>query len=231
MINCIVAEDFEELRNIYSNILDHENGISVTGSAGNGTDLFKVIKEESADVILLDIEMDSPNAGIEYCSRIKQEYPEIAVIMLTCHEEDEKILAAFQAGAINYILKTCSLSEIIEAVRNASEGKSMIHPHASKVIRKQLQQDHSDKSALMSTMKIITSLTNMETIILSYLLHGKKQNQIASIRNIEIVTVKTHITGIHKKFNCRKTTEVVRQIRRIELVDFIHNQAEQYKRL
>ena len=228
MITCIVAEDFAELRDIYSNLLDHESGISVAGSAADGSELFSLLKSTEPDVLLLDIEMDSPNAGIEYCRRVTEEHPKIATIMLTCHEEEDKILSAFRAGAVNYILKTSSLSEIIEAVRNASEGKSKIHSHASEVIRKQLQRVREDKSAMMEIMKIVTSLTNTETIILSYLLAGKKQNQIASIRNIEVVTVKTHITGIHRKFGCRKTTEVVKRIRLSGLDEFITNQAEQF---
>lgn len=98
-IRCIVAEDFLDLNRIYTDILNYEPDIEVIHNAFSGEELLKILKDKTPDVILLDIEMETPEAGIEYCRRISAQYPKIKTVILTCHEEEEKILAAFEAGS------------------------------------------------------------------------------------------------------------------------------------
>lgn len=134
VIGCIIAEDFLELNQIYCSILDHEPNISVLASVRSGFELVKAVEIHHPDVILMDIEMESQNAGIEYCRLINQRFPEIRIVILTCHEDEERILAAFEAGAVDYLLKTDSMSNIITSITNAYNRNSPIHSHAASVV-------------------------------------------------------------------------------------------------
>jgi len=226
MIRCVVAEDFQELNDIYTNFLKHENDIVVEGSARNSQELFTILAKKEVDVILMDIEMESQDAGINNCKRVCQEYPKIKVLMLTCHEEDAKIMAAFEAGAVDYILKTSSLSEIITGVKNAYNDEAPIHPHAASVLRKNIRGMEELKNRLYGLTKSIYSLTNTEIGILGLLMEGKKQREIAAQRNIELVTVKSHVTNILRKFKVRRTSEILKQIDNSGLEDLITDLAQ-----
>lgn len=229
MIKCLVAEDFKDLREIYTNILDHEEDICVCGSAANSKELFALLEKETPDIVLLDIEMETPDAGINNCARITGMYPNIKVIMLTCHEEEEKIFASFRAGAVNYILKTSSYGEIIESIRLCHQDRGKINPYASEIIRKKLRNRGDEREALLGIMSIINTLTNREMEILSLLLNGLKQRQIAQKQSVELPTVKSHIMGIHRKFKKKNTVEILKIINRMNMDDFIHHQAQLMK--
>lgn len=220
-IKCMIAEDFESLNNIYYNLLNYEKDIEVVGRAFSGNELLKQLKSKAVDVILLDIEMESPDSGINICKKILKEHPDVKVIMLTCHEEEEKILAAFEAGAIDYILKTGSLSQIVDAVRSAYNNTSPISSYVAYVIRKRLKEFGFLKERLFSVMNIISNLTASELDVLKLLLQDKKQREIAEIRNVELVTVKAHVSGILRKFDSERTSDVLKTIKDVGLESFI----------
>jgi len=157
IIKCIVAEDYEPLNNIYSNLLNYEKDIEVVGRAYNGSQLLQLLNDVKADVILLDIEMATPNEGINICKQILKKYMQIKIVMLTCHEEEDKIISAFEAGLD----------------------------------------------------------------ILKLLLHGKKQREIAEIRNVELATVKAHVSSILRKFETDRTSNVISKIKHAGLENFI----------
>jgi DNA-binding NarL/FixJ family response regulator len=220
-IRCMIAEDFESLNNIYYNLLAYEKDIEVVGRAYSGKDLLEQVKTQPVDIILLDIEMGNRNEGIFICKQILSEYPHIKIIMLTCHEEEEMILAAFEAGAVDYLLKTSSLAQIIEAVRSAYNNNSFIGSHVAYVLRKRMKELGHYKENLFQMMNIISTLTVSELDVLKLLLQSKKQREIAAIRDVELVTVKSHVGGILRKFNAKRISEVIKKIKDIGLESFV----------
>lgn len=221
VIGCIIAEDFLELNQIYCSILDHEPNISVLASVRSGFELVKAVEIHHPDVILMDIEMESQNAGIEYCRLINQRFPEIRIVILTCHEDEERILAAFEAGAVDYLLKTDSMSNIITSITNAYNRNSPIHSHAASVLRKKMKELGSYKESLQQFTQAFMTLTPAETGVLKLLLQGMKQREIASKKCIELVTVKTHVGRILKKFEMHRTSDVMELIQTLDVSDFV----------
>lgn len=223
IIKCIIVEDFEPLNNIYYNLLSYERDIKVVGRAYDGEQLEKVLKNEYADVVLLDIEMKYRTEGIGTCKKILKDYPDIKVIMLSCHEEEDIILEAIEAGAIDYVLKTSSSSKILEAIRAAYNNNSSINSYVAYIIRKRMKEINSYKDSLLYMTNIISTLTASELDVLRLLIQGKKHKEIAQIRNVEIVTVKAHTSNILKKFNMERTLDVVSMIKEIGLQSMIEN--------
>lgn len=220
-ITCIVAEDFPELNHIYRNILDHEPDITVLAAVTSGKELLEVVETSQPDVILMDIEMESPTAGIDYCRRINSSFPDVKIVMLTCHEEDYRIISAFEAGAVDYLLKTDSLSDIIKAIRKAHNGESPIHSYAAETLRRQMQAMGKYKEELQEFTRAFMQLTPSEVGILQLLLRGYRQKHICEIKHIEIVTVKIHVNRLLKKFALKRTSEVLELIHSLNVETFV----------
>ncbi|GAA0179772.1 response regulator transcription factor [Clostridium sediminicola] len=208
MIKCIIAEDFETLNNIYYNLINYEKDLEVIGRAYNGSEVVKLAQKHEADIILMDIEMDSKDTGIKATKEILNMNPNIKIIMLTCHEDEEAIIEAYEAGAVDYVLKTASSSEILEAIRQAYNDSSPIRSYAATTIRKKLVEFENLRNNLLNVVNMISSLTNTEIGIMNLLMDGKKQKEIAAIRGVELVTIKYHVGNIIHKFGCKKTSEV-----------------------
>ncbi len=225
VISCIIAEDFPELNKIYSNILNHEADIEVLSSVFSGAELLDVIPENRPDVILMDIEMESPTAGISYCRQISRKYPDVKVVFLTGHEEEERIIEAFEAGAVDYILKTDSMYDIISSIRKAYNHEAPIHSYAARTIRRKMQEIGRYKEELQHFTRAFMLLTPAEVGVLKLLLQGYKQKDIADKKHIELVTVKTHVGRILKKFGSHRTRDVISRIRELDLEEVVMESA------
>lgn len=221
LIRCIVVDDYEPLNNVFTNILDYEADISVVGRAYESNGLFDILETTEVDVILLDIEMTTREEGIVACKKISREYPDIKVIILTCHEEEDMILLAFEAGAVDYVLKTSSSSQIHDAVRSAYNNESSFNSKVSQVIRSHLKEYGSMKQSLLYMTNIIASLTASELHVLHLLMNGKKNKEIAAIRNVEVVTVKAHISSILRKFDENRMAKVIVLLKKLGLESFL----------
>lgn len=104
-IKVLIAEDVEPIRKRYVNILNSHSGIEVVGQCATGEEACTLALQLHPDVILMDIEMESKDAGIRATGQILSDMPETKVIILTVYEEDDMIFSAFQLGACDYILK------------------------------------------------------------------------------------------------------------------------------
>ena len=167
--------------------------------------------------------MTSRLEGLSTCKKLLLDYPNVLVIMLSCHEEEDIILSAFEAGAIDYVLKTSSSGMILEAVRAAYKKASPINSYAASCIRKHMMKTSNFKEKLLFMMNIIATLTHTEVDIIKLLMKSKKQKEIAELRKVELVTVKAHVSSILKKFNMERTTDIIKSIKETGLDSFIEN--------
>ncbi len=223
IIKCIIVEDFGPLNEIYYNLLSYERDIEVVGRAYDSEQLDEILRNKKADVILLDIEMTYKTEGICTCKKILNKYPYLKVIMLSCHEEEDMILEAIEAGAVDYVLKTSSSSKILEAIRAAYNDDSCINSYVGNIIRKKMKEINLYKDSLLFMTNIISTLTVSELDVLRLLMNGKRQKEIAEVRNVELVTVKAHTSNILKKFNKERTSDVVNMIKELGLQSMIEN--------
>lgn len=214
-IKCMIAEDYKTLNDIFKNLIDYEHDMEVVGTFLSGKDIYNQVSKQVPDVILMDVEMETRTAGITYSKKILESYPNIKIIILTCYEDEEVIIDAYEAGVVDYVLKNNSSSIILEAIRAAYNDKSPIRPYAATAIRKKILGLSTYKKDLMNITSIITTLTSSELEVLKFLVQGKKQKEIAEERSVVLSTVKYHVTSILRKFHCKRTQEVVQIVKEL----------------
>src|SRR5690606_34252877 len=134
------------------------------------------------------------------------------IIVLTVHEDDNIVFAAFQTGIVDYMIKSSTAEEIIEGIRSAYHDDSPIRPIIAKKLRNELVRVKNTEAKLMNTLNLISALTPSELEILKLLCQGKNRKNIADMRSVEIETIKKQINGILKKFDMQRTKDVVKTV-------------------
>lgn len=213
----MIADDFELLREDLSELLSGQPDMEVVGCAASGKEIVELSAQVESDLILMDIEMESMNAGIVATERIREQKPHANVIFLTAHETREMIVTAMGAGAADYLVKGCPDEELLTHIRCAYEGhpimQSMIH---ETIMQEYVRLQRSERS-LLFFINNISKLTGTEREMIKLLLQGRKVNEIAKIRCVETSTIKTQIKGLLRKFGCSRTKEIVQIIHELNI--------------
>ncbi len=220
-IKVLIAEDMEPIRRKYVKIINASEDLEVVSDVESGEEAVKQAKERKPDVILMDIEMETPDAGIRATQRILQDNPDVRIIILTVYEEDELIFTAFQLGVCDYILKNASQEEIIKSIHNAYENHCPLRPEIASRILGEFKRVRSYETSFLYAVNIVSTLTTTELEILGLLLEGKTRKEICSLRQVEMSTVKTQIHNILQKFNKTSMDEIIDMINNMNLNDFI----------
>ncbi len=213
LIRILIAEDVLPIREYLNMVLGHEPDMEVVETVSSGVDAVDKALATKPDVVLMDLEMETPRAGVEAICALSEKAPQIRSIVLTHFEDSETVFAAFEAGAVDYVLKNASAAEILEAVRAAAQDQSPIRSQIAKLIRTEFQAMRSERANLTATLNIVYKLTPTEMSLLRLLADGKTQNEIAGIRHVELSTIRTHVGNILKKFNEPSARVVVKKLR------------------
>jgi DNA-binding NarL/FixJ family response regulator len=218
-IRLIIADDMLPIREYLSMVLSHEPDMKVIDSVGTGAEAVERALVSHPKVLLMDIEMETPRAGVDAIRTLAAKDPNIHCVVLTHFSDDDTVFAAFEAGAVDYVLKDSSAAEILEAVRAAAQNMSPLRPRIARMIREEFRALRSERSALVSTLNIVYQLTPSELWLLRLLAEGKTRSQIAGIKHIEPSTIRTHIANILKKFDESSVNDVVERLRRLGIFD------------
>jgi DNA-binding NarL/FixJ family response regulator len=216
-IRVLVAEDLDVLREHFAERIDRENDCQVVGQASSGAEAYALAGSLRPDVILMDIEMEVKHDGIHAAKKVLKEYPDIRIVFLTVHEDDETLFTAFEAGAVDYVLKTAPESDVLGSIRAAKRGESPIRPEIAHKIRTEFTRIRRNQSQMFDIVAIVSQLTPTELDIIGLLLQDQKIPQMAKARGVEVSTIKSQINGILKKFRKPRTKEVIRTIRELQI--------------
>lgn len=217
IIRTIVVEDLDVLRLHFCNILKNTQGIALVGQASSGKQALQLVKEQPVDVVLMDIEMDFKHDGIITAKTLISEHSNIKIVFLTIHEDDETVFKAFETGAVDYVLKSSPSKEIISSIRSAYYGKSPIRPEIAFKIRNEFSRIKKNEASIIEVMNTIAQLTPSQREIIALLLKGMKLSEVANIRCVEESTIKSQVNDILKKFNKKRTKEVISIINELKL--------------
>ena len=212
-IRLIIADDMLPIREYLSMVLSHEPDMQVIEVVGTGAEAVEKSLATLPDVILMDLEMETPRAGIDAIKNLTIASPGIKCVVLTHFSDDDTVFAAFEAGAVDYVLKNASASEILEAVRGAAGNMSPIRPQIARMIRAEFRVMRTERAALITTLNIVYRLTPTELGLLRLLAEGKDKNEIAQLQHVELSTIRTHIGNILKKFDESSVKDVVERLR------------------
>lgn len=218
-IRALIADDMVPIREYLGMVLAHEPDMEVVDAVGTGAEAVARALETRPDVVLMDLEMETPRAGVEAIRTLAVRAPEIRCVVLTHFGDDETVFAAFEAGATDYVLKNSSAAEILEAVRSAAGDMSPIRPQVARMIRAEFRAMRSERASLTATLNIVYRLTPTELGLLRLLAEGKSQSQICQLRHIEASTIRTHVGNILKKFSESSVNDVVERLRRLGIFE------------
>ncbi len=217
MIRLLVAEDFDIIREDLCEIIQQQPDMEVVGSAASGAAIQAMALAVDFDVILMDVEMETTTAGIRATERILEQKPEAKIIFLTAHETDNMILTSMGAGAVDYIVKGCEEAQLLEHIRAAYEGQAILDARIQQLVLKEYSRLRSSERSLLFFIHTVSHLTQAERELVRLLLENKSIRQIAESRCVEMVTVKTQIKSLLRKFDCTRTKEIVGMIRELNV--------------
>ncbi len=218
-IRILIADDMEPIREYLKMVISYEPGMETVGAVESGADAVKLALETQPDVVLMDLEMESRLAGVEAIRRITTDLPQTRCVVLTHFSDDSTVYAAFEAGAVDYIVKDSSVNEILEAIRSAAADCSPIRPQIARKILEEFRILRSERAALVNTLNIVYKLTPTELTFLRLLAEGKSKQEIAAIRHVEPSTIRTHVGNILKKFNEKSVADVVKRLKSLGIFD------------
>ena len=217
MIKLLVAEDFDIIREDLCDTLSAQEDMEVVGQASSGAEAVALADTVDFDVILMDIEMETTTAGIHAAEQILERHRDKQVIFLTAHETENMILTSMGAGAVDYIVKGCSDEELLLHIRSAAAGRPMLDAKIQNMLLKEYSRLRSSEKSLLFFINSVSKLTSAERDLVRLLLEDKKVREIADIRCVEVVTVKTQIKGLLRKFGCARTKDIVAMIRELNV--------------
>lgn len=216
-IRVMIAEDFQLLREDLCETLSAQEDIVVVGQASSGAEIVRLSQKTDYDVILMDVEMETTTAGIRATEEILQQKPDSVIVFLTAHETDEMILLSMGAGAADYIVKGCPEEDILRHVRMAAKGEAQLESRIQQTVLREYSRLQRSEQSLLFFINMVSQLTPAERALVRCLLDDKKVREIAQIRCVEVVTVKTQIKSLLRKFGCSRTKEIVQLIRQLKL--------------
>lgn len=221
MIRIIIADDIDIIRSKIIQVLDQTEHIRVVGQASSSKAIIQVAKQVEFDIALLDIEMESPLAGIKAAESILNMKPQAKIIFLTFHEADEVIFSAFESGGVDYIIKDSDYSNIVTHIENVKLNQVEIDWKVQRKMQKEFLRLRRVETNLIFFIRTLSLLTPAEKTILSHLVDGLSIKDIAALRCVEVTTIKTQISHILRKLHARRTRDIVDQIKEMKLEDLL----------
>ena len=199
-IRLLIADDHALLRMGLLALLETTPGIEVVGEAADGVEAVAKTCELRPDVLLLDLMMPRLD-GISVITAVKRQLPDAKILVLTSFDDDDKVFPAFKAGALGYLLKDTSPSDLLLAIRTVCEGKSFMHPViAGKVL--------NDLNRTAFQAPSLGSLTDRELGVLRLLARGMSNQDIAERLVITENTVVKHVSNILIKLHLANRTQL-----------------------
>ena len=205
-IKVLLAEDHTIVRKGLRSLLDEEINIKVVGEAGDGREAMKKAEALQPDVVLMDIAMPGMN-GLEATRQLKKRFPEMKIIILTMHANEEYVLETLRAGASGYLVKKAAPADLIEAIQAVYKGDSFLSPSISKTVIDEYIRQAETKS---ERDIVYGKLTNREREVFQLIIEGHKNREIADLLYVSIKTVETHKAHIMDKLNVHSTAKLIR---------------------
>lgn len=207
-IRVILAEDHAVVRQGTKHLLDRYPDIEVIGEAGDGEEAVALVKELKPDVAIMDVRMPRMS-GIEATRKIKAECPEVAVLALTAHDDDEYVFALLESGANGYLLKTAEIEEVVKAIRAVHAGQPALDPLVTQKVVSQFMNGKSLPDVMAQVGDEMDGLTNRELEVLRMVAQGLTNKEVAQQLYISDRTVQAHLSSIFSKLQVSSRTEAV----------------------
>ncbi len=210
-IKVMVVDDQIDLANEIGNILKTDEALEVVGVASDGFDALQKMKTTLPNVVLLDIRMPNMN-GVVATRHIKTEYPDVKVVILTTFDDSDYILNAINNGASGYLLKDIGGNALIDAVKNAHAGDTILPAKIAKRIADAAKHVSADREIkLMRNF----SLSEREVEIALMMYEGFTNRQISAALKLSEGTTRNYVSAIYIKTNSENRLEAIQAIKEV----------------
>ncbi len=208
-IRLMLADDHKMLREGLRRSMV-ERGFDVVGEARDGGEAVDLAAALRPDVILMDVSMPDMD-GVEATRQIKERFPEIKIVMLTMHADQDILADAIRHGANGYLVKDCSTDEIASAIETVASGDTALSPRlaASMLAEVRRQDSEADQARI---------ITKREEEVLQHIADGCSTPEVAEKLFISQKTVKNHLASIYQKLDARDRTQAVLRAVRMGIV-------------
>jgi two-component system, NarL family, response regulator DevR len=216
-LRVLLVDDHEVVRLGLKTLLEDVGWLKVVGEAGDAVTAVQAAARYQPDAVVMDIRMPG-ESGIEACATIIQRWPNIKVIMLTSHGEDDLLFRAIQAGASGYVLKQVGGESVIKALDAVRRGEALLDPVVTQRVLNYVRQSERDHQ--MASFKDL-SVREMEVLVL--VAKGKSNGEIATELMLAKKTVRNHVSNILSKLSLTNRIEAATYAVRHHIDDYLNS--------
>lgn len=209
-IRILIADDHPIVRQGLKQILVPKRDFVVGGEAENGNQVLQMVRAESWDVIVLDLNMPEPS-GVELIKQLKTEKPKLPILVLSVYPEDQFAIRVLKAGASGYMTKDSAPEELVSAIRKVVSGGQHITPSLAEKLAEQLRGKGGETPH--------TLLSDREFQVLRMIATGKTVSEIAKNLGLSVKTISTHRAHVLDKLKMKTNAELMRYAMENKLVD------------
>ena len=203
-IRILLADDHHLVRAGIRSLLEGLPGIEVVAEAGDGRDAIELVRTCSPDLVLMDITMGGMN-GLEATACLLKEFPQLRIIILSMHANEEYVRQALQAGAAGYLLKDAATAELEVAVRAVARGETYLSPVISRQVIEEYLGGRGEAGA-----GPLALLTARQREVLQLIAEGRTTKQIAGLLDVSVKTAETHRAQVMERLGIRDVPGLVR---------------------
>jgi DNA-binding NarL/FixJ family response regulator len=212
-IKVLLADDHTILRDGIRALIDGQDDMVVIGEAEDGQSAVRLVTRLTPDVVVMDIAMPLLN-GLEATRQIRRDFPQIKVLILTMHENEEYIRQVLAAGALGYVLKDAAARDLLGAIRAVNNGEAILSPAITRlVIEDYLRWGEIQPSANTD------GLTSREREVLQLIAEGYTNKEIAEILNLSVKTIQSHRTNLMNKLDLHDRGELIKYAIQKKIID------------
>lgn len=204
-IRLLLVDDHEVVRTGLRMLLEGQSNMLIVGEASTGRQALLLAEELTPQVVVMDITLPDMS-GIEVTRLLRKKFPEMAVVALTIHEDEQYFYEMLRAGASGYVPKRAAPEDLISAIEAASVGEVYLYPS----LAKSLVSDYLSRASEETDRSAVDDLTEREQEVLALLAEGLTNEQIAEELVISKHTVARHRENLMRKLNLHNRSELVR---------------------
>ncbi|MFC0212201.1 response regulator [Paenibacillus chartarius] len=216
-LKLLIVDDHSVVRSGMAMLLNGKHDIEVVGEAAEGDEAIAKALELKPDIVLMDLSMPHGKDGMAASKELKQLAPDIHILILTMHDDDEYLFRAIQAGASGYILKSAPHDELLTALQTVAAGNAYLYPTATK----RLMSEYLDRLKNGdSAAPVAETLSDREKEILSWTAKGYSNKEIAEHLVISVKTVETHKANLMEKLGIKTRPDLIKYALKKGLLHF-----------
>ncbi|MBN2522212.1 MAG: response regulator transcription factor [Bacteroidales bacterium] len=211
----IIVDDHEVVRLGLKSLLDKYPQYEVVAEASNANDAIREVENLEPDIVLMDIRLPG-RSGIEACEQIKENNPDIKVVMLTSYAEDEMLFSAIKAGASGYVLKQINSEGLVQSLDAVARGEASLDPAVTQRVFQEVRKAVKEQEAAS-----FSGISQQEKMVLKLVSEGKTNRDIAKTLFLGEGTVRNYVSSILSKLNVNNRAEAAAYAVEHNLKDYL----------